>query len=105
MRNETIAIHAGYDPDPATKAVAVPMRHLGERLEIADVARRIADAFAEHRLGLVVDQGLDRVGAVGSGEAHGEALLRQDVREQRVGRAVELRDGDDVAAAIGEIDQ
>jgi len=25
MRNETIAIHAGYDPDPATKAVAVPI--------------------------------------------------------------------------------
>src|ERR1700740_3457198 len=25
MRNETIAIHAGYDPDPSTKAVAVPI--------------------------------------------------------------------------------
>src|ERR1700685_1690441 len=25
MRNETIAIHAGYDPDPATKSVAVPI--------------------------------------------------------------------------------
>src|ERR1700684_4545364 len=25
MRNETIAIHAGYDPDSATKAVAVPI--------------------------------------------------------------------------------
>ncbi|MCP9628911.1 O-acetylhomoserine aminocarboxypropyltransferase/cysteine synthase [Rhodopseudomonas palustris] len=25
MRNETIAIHAGYDPDPTTKAVAVPI--------------------------------------------------------------------------------
>src|ERR1700692_2914204 len=25
MRSETIAIHAGYDPDPATKAVAVPI--------------------------------------------------------------------------------
>src|ERR1700753_434326 len=25
MRNETIAIHAGYDPDPTTKAVAAPI--------------------------------------------------------------------------------
>ncbi|KPF89486.1 O-acetylhomoserine aminocarboxypropyltransferase [Rhodopseudomonas sp. AAP120] len=25
MRNETIAIHAGYDPDPTTKAVTVPI--------------------------------------------------------------------------------
>ena len=25
MRNETIAIHAGYDPDPTTNAVAVPI--------------------------------------------------------------------------------
>src|ERR1700738_1725825 len=25
MRNETIALHAGYDVDPATKAVAVPI--------------------------------------------------------------------------------
>src|SRR5260370_35573962 len=25
MGNETIAIHAGYDPDPTTKAVAVPI--------------------------------------------------------------------------------
>ncbi len=25
MRSETIAIHAGYEPDPTTKAVAVPI--------------------------------------------------------------------------------
>ena len=25
MRNETLAIHAGYDPDPTTKSVAVPI--------------------------------------------------------------------------------
>src|SRR5271170_150473 len=25
MRNETIAIHAGYDPDPTTKSVATPI--------------------------------------------------------------------------------
>src|ERR1700756_1307692 len=25
MRNETLAIHAGYEPDPTTKSVAVPI--------------------------------------------------------------------------------
>ena len=25
MRSETIAIHAGYEPDPATRSVAVPI--------------------------------------------------------------------------------
>ncbi len=35
----------------------------------------------------------------------GDALARQDVREQGVRRAVELRDRDDVAAGVGEIDE
>jgi O-acetylhomoserine (thiol)-lyase len=28
MRNETIAIHGGYEVEPTTKAVAVPMMQL-----------------------------------------------------------------------------
>ena len=35
MRNETIAIHAGYDPDPTTKAVAIPMVNIGDAKWIA----------------------------------------------------------------------
>jgi O-acetylhomoserine (thiol)-lyase len=35
MRNETIAIHAGYDPDPTTKAVAIPMVNIGDAKSIA----------------------------------------------------------------------
>ena len=38
---------------------AVPVRDVGERLDVADVAGRIADALAEQRAGLVVDQLLD----------------------------------------------
>jgi hypothetical protein len=38
------------------------------------------------------------------GEAHGDALARQHVREQRVGGAVELRHGDDVAAQLGDVE-
>ena len=76
----------------------------GQRLDVADVAGRIADALAEHRAGLVVDQLLDRVGLIGFGEAHADALPRQNVREQRVGGAVELRHRNDVAAHLGEIE-
>jgi O-acetylhomoserine (thiol)-lyase len=35
MRNETIAIHAGYDPDPTTKAVAVRMVNIGDARSLA----------------------------------------------------------------------
>ncbi len=44
-------------------------------------------------------------GLVALGEAPGDALARQDVAEQRVRGAVELRNGDDVAAGVGEIDE
>ena len=76
----------------------------GQRLDVADIAGRIADALAKDRAGLVVDQLLDRVGLIGFGEAHVDALARQNVREQRVGGAVELRHRNDVAAHLGEIE-
>ena len=78
---------------------------LGELLDIADVARRIADAFAENRAGLVVDQLLDRLGLIDCGKADIDALARQEMREQRVGRAVELRNGNDIAAELGDIER
>ena len=84
---------------------AVAMRDLGQRLDVADIAGGIADGLAEHRLGVLVDQLFDRVGLVAVGEAARDALARQDVAEQRVRRAVELRHGDDVAAVVGEIDE
>ena len=60
---------------------------------------------AEDRLGVLVDQLLDRVGLVAVGKARRDALTRQHVREQGVRRAVELRHGNDVAAGVGEIDE
>ena len=78
----------------------VPMRDVRQRLEIADVAGRIADGLAEHRARVLVDQRLDVGGAVRLRESHLDAHARQDVREQRVSRAVELRHRDDVAAHL-----
>ena len=32
MKIETIAVHGGFEPDPTTKAVAVPIYHAGDRV-------------------------------------------------------------------------
>ena len=83
---------------------AVTMGDRGECLEVADVAGRIADRLAEHRAGVLVDLGLDVGGTVRFGEPDLHALFGQDVSEQRVGRAVELWHGDDIASHFGDVD-
>ena len=83
---------------------AVPVRDVREGADIADVPRRVPDAFAEDRLRLVVDQPLDGVGLIGFREPDGDALARQEVREQGVGGPVELRDRDEVAAEFSDVE-
>ena len=80
----------------------VRVRDFGERLDVADVAGRIADGFAKDRARGFVDQRRDVRGAVARGEARLDAVAPQRVGEQRVRRAIELRRRDDAAAAIGE---
>ena len=75
-----------------------------QRLDVADIARRIADAFAEHGARVLIDQLLDRLGGIGAGETHLDPLARQNMGEQRVRGAVELRHGDDVAAHRREVE-
>ena len=53
---------------------------------------------------VVVNELFDRFGLVGLRKPHGDALTRQDVPEQRVGRAVKLRHRDDIGAHRGEIE-
>ncbi len=60
--------------------------------------------LAENRLGIFVDQALDGVRLVALRKAAGDALARQDVRQQRVRRAVKLGDRHDIAAGVGQID-
>ena len=45
---------------------AMPVRHLGQRLDVADVAGGVADALAENRLRIVVDQRFDRARLIAS---------------------------------------
>ena len=84
---------------------AMAMRDLRQRLDVADIAGGIADRLGEDRLGVFVDQPFDGVGLVALGETGRDALAGQDMAEQGVRRAVELRHGDDVATGVGEIDE
>ncbi len=84
---------------------AVPVRDLGQRLDVADVAGRIADAFAEHGARALVDQLLDRRRRVGLGKPHIDALPRQQMGEQRMRRAIELRHRHDVAAELRDVER
>ena len=84
---------------------AMAMRDLCQRFDVADIAGGVADRLGENRLGIFVDQSFDGVGLVALGETGGDALTRQDVAEQRVRGAVELRHRDDVSAGVGEVDE
>ena len=74
-------------------------RHAGD---VGDVAGRVADGLHVHGLGALVDQ-LGEAGRVAVvGKAGLDAVLRQRVREQVVGAAVQCRAADDVVAHLGD---
>ena len=81
---------------------AVRVGYLGKGRDVGDVGRRIADRFAENRSCLAVDQRRigGRVGA--RRETHVDAELRESMREQVVGAAVERRRADDIRAILGD---
>ena len=83
---------------------AMPRCNRRQSLNVADVSRRIADAFAEYRARAAVNQPFDGVGLIGLGKSNGDALAWQDVGEQRVRRAIELGNGDDIAPHLREIE-
>lgn len=84
---------------------AMPVSDARERFDIANVPGRVADALTEHRLGIAVDQSLNSFRTVGLGKADADPLAWENVRKQRVGCAVELRHGHDVAAECGDVEQ
>ncbi|MHC2787385.1 hypothetical protein ACVMBZ_006626 [Bradyrhizobium liaoningense] len=84
---------------------AMRMRDLCQRLDVADIAGGVADGLGKDGPGVLVDQLLDRLRPVALGKTASNALARQDVGEQRVRGAVELRHGNDVAAVIGDVDE
>ena len=84
---------------------ALGVRRVGPGLDVDDVELRVADRLGEHEARLVVGQlGRPTSGSVGVGEPHLDAVLRQRVREQVVGAAVQRRDRDDVVAGAREVE-
>ena len=84
---------------------AVLVRDLSQAFDIGHVSRRIAHTLAVDRAGIFVDQLLHIFGAIGSRKARRNSALREDVREQRVRGAVELRKRNDVVARLGNVNQ
>src|SRR3984957_5483143 len=91
MRNETIAIHAGYDPDPATKSVAVPIyQPVAYAFDSADHGAALFNLEAEgYRYGRIANPTTDilerRVAALEGGVealcvATGQAALNYAVQ-------------------------
>jgi hypothetical protein len=73
-------------------------RDVGDVGDVGDVALRVADGLDKDCLGALIDQRLEAGGVAVVGETGGDAELRQCVREQVVGAAVQRGAGDDVVA-------
>ena len=81
------------------------VRDAGDRLDVEDVAARVADRLGEEQLGVRPHGGAPRVEVVRVlDEGDLDAELGQRVVEQVVGAAVERRAGDDVVAGPGEVE-
>ncbi len=84
---------------------AVLVRDAGQALDICNIARGIADAFAIDGPRVFVDQCIHFVRTVGLREFRVDPALGEDMRQQRVRRPVELGDRHDVGACFGNVDQ
>ena len=80
---------------------AVSVGNGGNGTEVGDVAERVADGFAEHRLGARVDQVLERCRVAVIGKADLDAELWQRVGEEIVGATVQSARADDIVALLG----
>ncbi len=69
-----------------------------ESFDVRDIAGWIADAFAINRPGILVDQLFDVLRTVTGCESRTDSLLGEDVRQQRIGGTVKLRQRNDVVA-------
>ena len=76
--------------------------HGAQPLQVGHVAGRVAHALDVEGLRAVVDERLERLGALVRGDAHLDAHVAQRDAELVVGAAVEQRGGDDVVAPGGQ---
>src|SRR5271156_444711 len=75
---------------------ALQMSYLRQRLDVANIAGRISNAFAEHRSCVGVHQACDVVWLIGRGKSDLYPQTREKMGEQGMSCAVELRNGYDI---------
>jgi hypothetical protein len=80
---------------------AMAVRNLGDGRDVGHVARRVAKRFDEHRLGLLVEELFEALRIPVVRKARGDAELRQRVRKQVVGAAIQRGAADDIVACLG----
>ena len=73
----------------------------GNGRDIGDIAARVADRLDKDRLGPAINQGGKIGRVIAGGKAGADAPLRQRVRQQVVGAAVQRTGGDDVVTGLG----
>src|SRR5208283_467104 len=102
MENDVSAMLEGSEKNRGRDRViydqrnAVPVRYRCEGFDVAQISGRIADALAVDRARIGINQACDRGRLVVPREAHRYPQTGQEVREQRMGGAVELRHADQV---------
>lgn len=75
-------------------------RNLSQRLDIADVSRRVACTLTKERARLFIDQPFDRLRMIGLGESDRHSLVRKKVSEEHVRGPVQLRNINNVAPPV-----
>ena len=82
---------------------AVTVRYARQRLDVRDVSRRIADAFAEDSTGVLIDQLLYCGRIIGVRKANCDTLIGQNIGEQCMCCAIKLWDRNDVTAQFRQV--
>src|SRR5271170_7066983 len=82
----------------------VPVRHMRQFLDIADISCRVPDTFAEDRPGFVVDQLFQSVRMIRLPKPNIYSVAGQQMSEETVRGSVELRNRDNVGAQLGDVE-
>ena len=79
----------------------MPVGGIGQCLKVNNIAGRVANGFAEDRLGLVIDQRLKRRDVVMGSETRLDTKARQGMRQQVVSPAIKLGHRDNIVTDFG----
>jgi hypothetical protein len=81
------------------------VRHLGQSFDIGHITRWIANTLAIDRASILVDQFLHILGAISLRETRADSALRENVSQECVRGAIQLRGGNNVIPGFGDIDE